>query len=180
MPDNYTLTFTSATAFTVTNSTGGTVTTGTWSPGEAVNFLGASLVINGQPASGDSFTVGPSVNRSAFAMVGQLITTLEGDSATPRGRASFQNFLNDAMMGLDQAERHLSDIRSSIGARLSALEEQKSNNEELALQLQSTLSTVRDVDYPKAISSLETELTGLEAAQKVFAQTRSLSLFDLL
>lgn len=84
------------------------------------------------------------------------------------------------LLDLDQAERHLDDVRSGVGSRLAAVDEQKSNNDELALQLQTTLSSVRDVDYPKAISDLETQLTGLEAAQKVFAQTRSLSLFDLL
>ena len=164
----------------MTDSGGGAVAAGSWNPGESVVFQGASIAINGQPANGDVFTVGTSVNRSVFDTVGRLITGLEGDTLTSTGRASFQNTLNNALMGLDQVERHLSDIRSTIGARLAAVEDQKSNNEELALQLQSTLSTVRDVDYPKAISDLETELTGLEAAQKVFAQTRTLSLFDLL
>jgi flagellar hook-associated protein 3 FlgL len=88
--------------------------------------------------------------------------------------------LNATLLNLDQVERHVSGVRSGVGARLSALDEQKSNNAELALQLESTLSSVRDVDYAAAISDLETELTGLEAAQKVFAQTRGLSLFDLL
>jgi flagellar hook-associated protein 3 FlgL len=164
----------------VTDSGGATVASGAWGPGGAIAFQGATLVIEGQPAVGDSFTVAPSINRSAFETVSGLIAALESDSITGAGRARFQNSLNDTLMGLDQVERHLSDVRSTVGARLAALDEQRSNNEELSIQLQSTISTVRDVDYPGAISKLETSLTALEAAQKVFAQTRSLSLFDLL
>lgn len=180
VPDTYTITFTTPGTYTVTDSLGAPVSTGSWSGPGTITFQGASIGFDGDPIAGDSFRVTPSANRSVFATVGALVTALEGDSTTPGGRAHFQNALNDALLGLDQSEQHLSDVRSSIGARLSALEEQQSNNAELSIQLQSTLSTVRDVDYPQAISALETELTGLEAAQKVFAQTRSLSLFDLL
>lgn len=178
--DDYQITFTSPTAYTVTNSLGGTVTTGTWTSGEAIAFNGISITFEGEPAATDVFDVQPSINRSVFATVSRLITGLESDNLQPSGRAEFQNMLGATLLNLDQVEEHLSNIRSSVGARLSALDEQKSNNEELALQLESTLSTVRDVDYAEAVSKLESELMGLEAAQKVFAQTRSLSLFDLL
>lgn len=180
VPDDYTVTFTSASAYVVTDSGGATVASGAWSPGEAVEFRGASIDFNGTPAPGDTFGVSPSENRSVFDTVSGMISALESDTSVPGGRTAFQNALNAALLDLEQAEVRLGNVRSSVGARLAAVDEQRSNNEELALQLQSTLSTVRDVDYPKAISELESNLTALEAAQKVFAQTRSLSLFDLL
>lgn len=178
--DSYTITFTSPGTFAVTDSGGNSVASGSWSSGEAISFRGATVRFDGVPAAGDSFSVQPSANRNAFDMVSRLITALEGDTLSPAGRASFQNELNASLLDLDQAETHLGNVRGTIGARLNAIDEQRSNNEELTLQLQTTLSTVRDVDYPKAISDLETNLTALEAAQKVFAQTRALSLFDLL
>lgn len=180
VPDDYTITFVSPTAYTVADSAGATVASGTWTPGSTVAFRGAAIGIDGEPAAGDTFSVRPAVNRSVFGTVNRLITGLESDSGTAQGRADFQNLLNATLLNLDQVEKHLSNVRSTVGARLAALDEQKSNNEELALQLQSTLSSVQDVDYAQAISDMETELTGLEAAQKVFAQTRSSSLFDLL
>lgn len=180
IPDTYTVSFSTPTSYTVTNSAAVTVASGAWAAGDSIAFAGASVSFSGQPVAGDSFTIAPSANRDIFATVNDMIATLEASEATPVGRARFQNAFNSAFMGLDQAESHLSDIRSTVGARLAALEEQKSHNEELAVQLQTTLSTVRDVDYPHAISSLETELTALEAAHKVFAQTRASSLFDLL
>jgi flagellar hook-associated protein 3 FlgL len=179
-PDNYTITFTSATDWSATNSAGATIASGTWSPGAAITFAGATVALDGQPAAGDTFLVRTSVNRSMFGMLNGLITGLDADSVSPQGRAAFQNMLNATLLNLDRVEEQLNDVRSSVGARLAAVDEQNSSNGELALQLESTLSTLRDVDYAQAVSRLETELTGLEAAQKVFAQTRTLSLFDLL
>jgi flagellar hook-associated protein 3 FlgL len=178
--DTYTLTFTSPTSYEVTDSASNSVATGSWAPGETITFRGASIAFEGNPAAGDTFSVSPSENRSVFAMVGGMIDALEGDTLSPIGRAGFQNALNAVLLDFDRAETHLGNIRSQVGARLAAVEEQRSNNADLALQLETTLSSVRDVDLPKAISELELNLTALEAAQRVFAQTRSLSLFDVL
>ena len=180
VPDNYTITFSSPSAYAVTDSAGNSVASGTWSTGQAISFRGTSTTIEGAPATGDTFGVRSSLNRSVFATVSRFVNALETESASPTGRADFQNMLNSTLMNLDQVELHLGDVRSSVGARLSALDEQMANNDDLSLQLESTLSTIRDVDYPRALSDLETSLTALEAAQKVFAQTRSSSLFDLL
>jgi flagellar hook-associated protein 3 FlgL len=177
---DYAVTFTAADAYTVTDSGGNTIASGAWEPGEAVTFNGASIVIEGEPVAGDTFMVRQSVNRSVFATTTELITQLERDITTPRYRARLQNALNRTLLNLDQVQAHMSEVRSRVGARLATIEEQSSNNGELALQLEQTLSTVRDLDLPKAISELQTQMLGLEAAQKVFAQTRSLSLFDVL
>jgi flagellar hook-associated protein 3 FlgL len=58
--------------------------------------------------------------------------------------------------------------------------QQAESNQELDQQYQQTLSTVRDVDYASAISELEQQLLGLEAAQKTYARTRAFSLFSLI
>lgn len=178
--DDYTITFTSPTAYTVTDPGSNVIASGIWNPGDAITFRGATIGFEGTPATGDRFNVRPSANRDVFGTVSRLISALEDDSQTVTGRGVFQNALNTALMDLDQTETRLSNVRSSVGARLAAVEEQRSANEELALQLKNTLSSVRDVDFPKAVSELETNLTALEAAQRVFAQTRALSLFELL
>jgi len=59
---NYTLSFTSPTAYTVTNAGGTTVATGTYTPGTAISFDGISLVLAGTPASGDSFAIDDNAN----------------------------------------------------------------------------------------------------------------------
>ncbi len=180
VPDTYTINFTAANAYDVTDSLGNLVTSGTWTSGQTISFQGAAVTLEGAPAVGDTFAVRSSINRSPFATVSRFVAGLETESNSATGRADFQNLLNSTLMNLDQVELHLGNVRSSVGARLAAIDEQLSNNDDLSLQLESTLSGIRDVDYPRAISDLETNLTALEAAQKVFAQTRSSSLFDLL
>jgi flagellar hook-associated protein 3 FlgL len=75
---------------------------------------------------------------------------------------------------------NVSLVRSGVGARLNAIETQVDTNADLELELTSSLSDVRDVDYAEAVSALERRLTALEAAQRAFARTQSFSLFDVL
>jgi flagellar hook-associated protein 3 FlgL len=180
IPDDYTVTFTSPADWTATDSGGTVVASGTWSAGTAVSFNGASIVFEGEPVAGDSFRVNASAHRDVFGMVARIVTALESDNTSPVARAGFQSTLNATLLDLDQAESHIENVRASVGARLAAVEDQRENNAEVTLQLEKTLSTVRDVDFPKAVSELQTTLTALEAAQRVFAETRSTTLFDLL
>ncbi|WP_025598251.1 flagellar hook protein FlgE [Burkholderia sp. WSM2230] len=58
--DNYTVTFTSATAYTVTDTTLGTSTTGTYTAGSPISLgNGETVTFNGVPATGDSYTIAP-------------------------------------------------------------------------------------------------------------------------
>ena len=55
--DDYTVSFTSPTAYTVTNSGGATVASGTYTSGSPIDFDGMDVTITGVPASGDSFAI---------------------------------------------------------------------------------------------------------------------------
>ncbi|MGN8106955.1 flagellar hook-basal body complex protein [Paraburkholderia sp. 22098] len=58
--DNYTVSFTSATAYTVTDTTLGTSTTGTYTAGSPISLgNGQTITFNGVPATGDSYSVTP-------------------------------------------------------------------------------------------------------------------------
>ena len=49
-----------------------------------------------------------------------------------------------------------------------------------AVDLQALLSDLRDVDYAKAISELNQQYAGLQAAQAAYTRIAQLSLFDYL
>ena len=138
------------------------------------------MTINGEPAAGDQFILQPSENQNIFETVDNFIKVMEGNLSTPDSRAQLQSKLNANLMDLDRALENLSAVRSSVGSRLNIIEQQAENNTDLGLQYTQTLSLVRDVDYASAISELEQQLMGLEAAQRSFAKTRSASLFDIL
>jgi flagellar hook-associated protein 3 FlgL len=178
--DDYSVVFTAPDAYEVRDGSGTVLQSGAFSAGDTIQFNGIGLTIAGEPAAGDSFTVSPSANQSVFQTVQNFITAMETGLGGPADRALAQSAVNSAILDIDQALLNLSTVRSSVGARLAAIDQQGTANEELALQYTQTLSLVRDVDYASAISELEQQLMGLEAAQKTFARTRSFSLFNLI
>jgi len=182
VPDEYSIGFLSpdATNYVVVDGSGSLVTSGTFSPGDTISFNGIGIQIDGEPGGGDTFKITPSRHQDVFETVQNFIDAMESGSQGPANRAMTQNKLNASLMDLDQALLHLNALRSQVGTRLSAISEQADHNEELTLQLGQTLSTIRDVDYASAITELELQLTGLEAAQKTFLRTQSLSLFNFL
>jgi flagellar hook-associated protein 1 FlgK len=74
----YKVTFTGANAYKVTDGSGATVVTGTYSSGSPISFNGAQLTLTGAPAAGDTFTLAPNSagntgdNSNLFAMIDAL------------------------------------------------------------------------------------------------------------
>jgi len=179
VPGIYTINFTSPTDYTVTAG-GNQVTAGTYAPGEAIAFNGISITVEGSPSTGDSLVIRPSRNQDMFKSVQNLISDLRLATGGAADRARLTSQLNSSLLNIDQALGRINDVRSQVGARLNLIDRQSNNNEEMGLQLAQALSNVRDVDYAKALSSLEQQLFSLEAAQKTFARTRTSSLFNIL
>ena len=133
------------------------------------------------PASGDTFTVKASTNQDIFATVHGLITTLRnGANAVPASVASYQNSLNSALSGLDNALDKVLTVRAGVGTRLKEIDTAQSSSEDLALQYSKSLSGLQDLDYAKAISDLNLQNVYLQAAQQSFLKVTSLNLFSLL
>ena len=87
---------------------------------------------------------------------------------------------NDVLEDLDSALDNFLKVRTTIGARLRALDDQESQNEKFILDMRTTLSDVRDLDFAEAISRFNIEQTALEAAQQAFSRVQNLSLFNFL
>jgi flagellar hook-associated protein 3 FlgL len=88
--------------------------------------------------------------------------------------------MNSTLENLDQAIGNVVQARADIGGRLQALETQQNTNADLGLQLTTTLSQTRDLDYSEAITRLNQQLTALQAAQASYVRVMGLSLFDYL
>jgi flagellar hook-associated protein 1 len=92
----YTISFTSASQYQVTDSTNAVIGTGTYTNGQPITFNGGSVTLTGAPATGDAFTVGAASaanvgdNGNAFALVDALSASkLNG------GTTSLSNVAND-------------------------------------------------------------------------------------
>ncbi len=91
----YTVSFTGATQYTVTNASGATVASGTYASGSPISFNGQQLTLTGSPAAGDTFTVSPNSsantgdNSNILAMISGLsAATLNGGTTSVAGAAN--------------------------------------------------------------------------------------------
>jgi flagellar hook-associated protein 3 FlgL len=143
--------------------------------------LGGSVLIAGDPATGDSFSIAPSSSQSVFATLGKLIGAMESaNTGTSGAMAKLSNDIGFALTDLDQATDNILRVRAQIGARMGEIDSLSSVNEDLSLQYQQTLSQLQDLDYAKAISDLTRKQTDLQAAQQSFVRMSQLSLFNYL
>jgi flagellar hook-associated protein 3 FlgL len=179
-PGTYTITFTSATAYQVTDSASTVISSGTFATGDTVSFNGAQVTLDGAPATGDTFTVAPAGKQDMFTTVNNLRNTLRSNTTTPAQKAQVTSQLGDTLTQLDNALAHVGDIRSEVGARMNALDDVQSNREDAKVTLESSLSDLKDLDYASAITKLTLQQTGLQAAQASYARLSQLSLFDYL
>ena len=142
--------------------------------------LGASVTINGAPATGDSFSIAPSASQSVFVTLAKLIGALEATTGAAAANARLSNDIGFALTNLDQGIDNVLRIRAQIGSRMNEIESLGSLNEDLNLQYQQTLSQLQDLDYAKSFSDLTRMQVDLEAAQKSFTRISQLSLFNYL
>lgn len=173
----YSIAFTSATAYDVKDSGGATVSSGTYDPskGGDIQFKGLQVGIAGTPAAGDSFQVGPSGTQDVFSTLGKLVDALNNKQG-----ADLHNTLNRQLESLGQGLDNLASTQAKIGARINTLDQQKSIGGDLAVQYKTQISSIQDVDYASAISQLQLQNQSLQAAQLTFSKVQGTSLFDYL
>ena len=175
----YTLTFTAPGTYQITDSTAAVVQGGSYTDGQTLSFNGAQLTLSGTPATNDTFTIAKSANQNLFTTLQNLITTLTSINVTG-GQAPVVNGINRAIEAIDQGTTQIANVRADVGSRLSAMSDQSFTNSNLTLQLKSTLSSLRDLDYASAVTTLNLQLVGLQAAQASFVKMQNLSLFNYI
>lgn len=178
--ESYRITFDADGAYSIEDADGNPVGSGTHAPGEAIAFGGVRLVIDGAPAAGDAFSIGPAPARDVFATIDGLLGALAMDPTTDAQRTAQQNALQTAMRDVATAQQHLIDVRAGGGAGLAAIEQADELRSAHGLTIESTLSGLRDLDYVEAISRFELEMVALEAAQLSFMQMQRMSLFGMI
>jgi flagellar hook-associated protein 3 FlgL len=177
VPDTYTITFAAQGQYTVTNSGGTTVTTGTYSDGGTIAFNGIQVTLNGTPNATDTFTVAPAGKASAFSTLSGLINTLNSTSLN-NGQIATQ--IGTALQQIDGAVTNMGNVAASVGARINSITSAQSTAQSVQTNLQTQVSNLSDVDYAAAITQLSTAELSLQAAQESYASIAKLSLFNYL
>jgi len=178
--DTYTITFTSDTTFEVSDSGGGLVFSDNYTSGANITFNGINTNIKGTPAAGDVFTVSPSSVQDVFTTIQNLIDAFGSTTTGPGDAARLHNSVNRVLNDIDQAMENVLSVRSGVGVRLNTLDSQTNVNETQIINDNANLSSIRDIDYIKAVSDLNLQQVGLESAQKAYMQIQGLTLFNYL
>jgi len=84
--DDYAIAFSQAApgapvTFTVTDGSGGAVTSGSYVSGDTISFNGAEVVIEGNPADGDVINIDSAPRKSVFATIDEIASVLESGSS---------------------------------------------------------------------------------------------------
>jgi flagellar hook-associated protein 3 FlgL len=182
VPDDYTITFTSPTAYEITDGAtpANVVQTGTYTAGSAIAFNGVSVTITGAPATGDTFTVNRSRSESVFDTIGEVVNLLKQPAGNATANAKLTSTLSGSLQQLDQATDHFLGVRAQVGTRLSALDSADASREAMDIDTASALSDLRDLDYAQALTKMNQQLVGLQAAQLSYSKISNLSLFNYL
>lgn len=166
--------------YEVRDSSNTLIDSGPFQSGTAIRFRGIELSLSGAPADGDQFAIGPSQPQDVFATVQKLIALVQSTPADAAGRAQQQTAFFGGLAELDRAQNQLVEVRSTVGNRLSAIDNAEDQTAALSLQAQATLSGLRDLDYAEATGRLNLQITALQAAQQSYVRVQGLSLFDFL
>ena len=179
VPDTYTISFTDATDYKVTNSSGATVTTGTYDPAAGgtgtISFNGIQVTLSGDPASNDTFTVAPAGQASAFATLSGLITTL---NSTTLNSGQMATQISQSLEQIDTAVNNMNNVQASVGGRLNAVTASQASAQSRQTGLQTSISSISDTDYTAATTQLSSEEVALQAAEESYASLAKLSLFN--
>jgi flagellar hook-associated protein 3 FlgL len=177
VPGTYTISFTSPTAYQVTNSAGTVVSSGAYTSGNAIAFQGIETTVSGTPAAGDTFTVAPAGKASVFSTLSGLISTLNSSNLSS---AQITTQIGGALQQIDTALNNLDDVQASVGGRLNAITSAGTSAQTQQTNIQATVSKLSDVDYASAVTQLSTQELALQAAQESYASIAKLSLFNYL
>jgi len=169
-------------AYDVVDVTAGTtlVAAATFTSGQAIEFDGIRVTINGAPAAGDRFDVTPSAATSVFDTLRALAERLATPAAGAAGRAAIGNALTGGLQALDRSLDRVLEGRARAGAGLAELDDLAQLVSAEKLHHEGEAARLSDLDYAEAISRFAAQQTALEAAQRSYLRVTSLSLFDLL
>jgi len=178
--ESYTLTFTDATTFSITDRLGNVVSTDTYTAGEPIEFKGMSITLEGEPKQNDAIEMTKGEDQSIFMTLENALAALESPADTPAKQADLSNTLSSVSRQLDNSLDNVLTVRASVGARLNELDVLDTVGGNRSLNYESTLSELVDLDYASAISDYTLRQVGLQASQKAFVDMRGMSLFEML
>jgi len=157
---NYTLSFTAPTDYTVTDASGNTVATGTYTAGTAISFNGINVTLNGAPAAGDSFAIDDNANGT-------------GDNSNALQMAAILNskVLNG---GADSLTDAVNSYVGSVGLLTSQAQNGATAQQSVMTTAQTAQQSVSGVNLDEEAANLLKFQQAYQAAAQVIAASQTL------
>ncbi|HEX4052015.1 MAG TPA: flagellar hook-associated protein FlgL [Steroidobacteraceae bacterium] len=182
VPGQYTISFTDASDYQVTDGAGNVVDSGTYdaSNGGSIQFDGIQVGISGAPAAGDSFAVGASGSSSVFDTLDSLVSSLQSAGSSSAARAQLTSKLDSALQQVNNAISQISTVNTSVGTRISLISSLNSSVTSQSTTVTTQITNLDGLNYAAATSQYSQEYLALQAAEESFSQLGQLSLFKYL
>ncbi|WP_418316573.1 flagellar hook-associated protein FlgL [Piscinibacter sakaiensis] len=177
--NNYDVAYDAATqSVAITNTdTGAVVGSRPFVAGQAIEFDGIELTLNGTPLDGETYRIVPSTaNLSVFGALDKAVADLSNGA----GGAALNQSVFDNLRNLDAAMGGLQAARSRAGEALSRIDSASNQLASEKLHHQTERASAEDLDMVAAISEFESKQTGYDAALKSYSMVQRMSLFQYL
>ena len=166
-------------------SVDGGTTWAAYKNGGAIEVAGMEVVIKGEPAAGDGFTIKPSTTISTFEALDRAIAAVR-DNENPDGSTAYGTLahgITQSLTELDTALNRVSTVRGLAGDLLNQAE--RMGNTLLVREEQTEAQRVAAEQYDaegmvRAIAQMQTQQTAVSAALQSYASIQKLSLFNYI
>ena len=158
---DYTITFSTPTAYSVTNASGAVVTTGTYTPGTPLTpFNGIDVSLSGTPAAGDSFAIDDNANGT-------------GDNTNALALAAIlnQGVLNNGSTSLSDA---VNAYVGTVGLQTSQAQNGATAQQSVLNSAQSAQSAVSGVNLDEQAADMVQYEQAYQAAAQTIATAQTL------
>jgi flagellar hook-associated protein 3 FlgL len=146
--------------------------------GQAIQFDGIAVTVQGAPANGDSFDVQPSApDLSVFDVLDRVAGELQ---QTNRSSAQVAQTVASGLRDIDATAGNLQLQRAMAGESLNRIDAVESRLSETTLEAKTERSLAEDLDMVQALSDFQAKQTGYEAALSTYSKVQRMSLFQYL
>jgi flagellar hook-associated protein 1 FlgK len=151
LTDPVSISFTSATSYTITDSTTGSSSSGTYTSGQPISYNGWNLTLLGTAGAGDSVAVGPN-------------TSGTGDNTNALALAQLQsaNLIDGASLGSGY-----SSVVAQVGTTTATAQSEQQNQQSILQSAQNAQSSVSGVDLNEEAANLMHYQQQYQAAAQV-------------
>jgi flagellar hook-associated protein 3 FlgL len=158
-------------------ASGNIIDTIDFSSGVPFTFKGITFDIEGAVGDTVNFRLDPPKKANIAETLNNFVIALRDENLDSGG---YDEALNDALIGSDNALSNVADAMSAIGGRLNVSQSVYEANLDLEITVKAARSNIEDVDYAVAVSELSKQETALQAAQATFSRVTGTSLFDYI